>query len=346
MSLMPFRTDLSCPSMPRTSTSASMSMPIASRGTSKSAALVAMPLVTQPARAARRSSGGKGAESTPPSGAGSSLVITKRRVRGMMLPPTAWMGPTVTTAFVPRSQVEWTFTVILPMAGFSRTIVSRCLTPSRFTSLMCSPIPVLLRPSGARSEQVRDHAGRALRAPAKHFPTAGGLAQVIDDGGPQRLRAHHVVVHADARAQAVEPARHVEVLLEVIAQREIEERRPERRQLHRGREASLHDGEMGGGVMPEQVGHVRARVDARPRGQLGGVEPRARDEQHARVGDPVGDERKGGRALGEEAPPHAGPARGDQDHPLVVAVAELAPERGLVRVCGGIEVVRVAREAK
>src|SRR5678815_2459722 len=254
--------------------SASMSMPIASRGTSKRAAFVAMPVVTQAESAASKSSGGKGAESTPPSGAGSSLVITKRRVRGNRFWPRAWTAPTVIVAFVPRSHVDCTFTVILPRAGVSRTILSRCLRPSRFTSFVCSamvfpPAPVV----PALSEQVRDHAGGAFGAPGGHLPDLGALAQVVEDRRSQLLRAGHVVVHADAGAQAVEPAGHVEVLLEMIAQREVEERRLEGRQLHRGGEATLHDGEMGGGVMAEQMRHVRAHVDARPARKLRGVQP-------------------------------------------------------------------------
>ena len=103
---------------PRTSMSASMSMPIASSGTSKRAALVAMPVVTQPASAASSSSGGKGAESTPPSGAG--LVARDHeapRPREEVLAAGRGRRPTVTMALVPRSHVDCTLHGHLPQGG-------------------------------------------------------------------------------------------------------------------------------------------------------------------------------------------------------------------------------------
>src|SRR6266404_4582317 len=61
MSVAPLRTDLSCPSRPRASTSASRSMSIASIGTPNICAFVAIPAVTQPASAERSTSTGFGA---------------------------------------------------------------------------------------------------------------------------------------------------------------------------------------------------------------------------------------------------------------------------------------------
>src|SRR5215813_399875 len=327
--------------------SASISMPIASSGTSKSAAFVAMPLVTQPASAASSSSGGNGAESTPPSGGGSSLWITKRRVRGMKFCPRAWTGPTLTMALVPRSHVDCTLIVIFPRAGLPFTISERCLTPSRFTSFRCSTIGYSPAPAGpARSEQGADHAGGALRAFTRHVASLGRLPQVVEDGAGQIVDAGPVVLHAHAGAQAVEAARDVEVLLEMIAEREVEKGRAEGGQLHRAGEAALDNGEVGGGVMPKQMRHVGAHVDARPRRQLAWVEPGSRDQQHPCVGDLRGDPGEGEGGLSEEILPHAGAPRGDQDDPLVGAILELMPQRHLVGVRGRVEVIGISGEVE
>ena len=45
----------------------------------------------------------------------------------------------------------------------------------------------------------------------------------------------------------VEPVADVEVLLEVVAERDVEERPPCGGQLHASRQASLHDGQIAGG---------------------------------------------------------------------------------------------------
>jgi hypothetical protein len=50
----------------------------------------------------------------------------------------------------------------------------------------------------------------------------------------------------------------VEVLLEVVAQREVQERPPVRRQLHAGRQSPLHDREVAGGQVPVELRDERA----------------------------------------------------------------------------------------
>ena len=52
------------------------------------------------------------------------------------------------------------------------------------------------------------------------------------------------IVHPAAGSVAVEPVGDVEALLEVVAQREVEERPPRRGQLHRRRQPALNDSEV------------------------------------------------------------------------------------------------------
>src|SRR5215510_3096293 len=135
MSVKPLRTDLSCPSRPRKSMSASISTLMPSMGTSNSAALAALPEVRQPANEASSVSAAVAAASTPPRPGGASTVMKKRRVGATTGLPTVSCNPTSTRALAPRRQVERSFTVRLPSAGFSRTFRSISFMPSTSTSL-------------------------------------------------------------------------------------------------------------------------------------------------------------------------------------------------------------------
>src|SRR5207253_4568338 len=85
--------------------------------------------------------------------------------------------------------------------------------------------------------------GDSLRGPGG---TAGldraviGLAlELLDDGGGNYLGRRASEVHRPARPIAIESMAHMEVLLEVMPQREIDERPPVGGQLHSGGEAAL-----------------------------------------------------------------------------------------------------------
>ena len=72
----------------------------------------------------------------------------------------------------------------------------------------------------------------------------------------------------------------MEVLLEVVAQREVEERSPVRRQLHARRQPTLHHREVARGVMPVELVDVRAHLQALVLGQRAWIDPRACDDDH------------------------------------------------------------------
>ena len=87
-------------------------------------------------------------------------------------------------------------------------------------------------------------------------------------------------VHAASGAVALESVADVEVLLEVVAEREVEERASVRRQLHRRRQAALDDGEIAGGEVPVELVHVGADLEPVVRGQRRRVDPRPGDDDH------------------------------------------------------------------
>src|SRR5262249_3371441 len=136
------------------------------------------------------------------------------------------------------------------------------------------------------------------------------------------------------------------LLLEVMAQRKVEERSPERGQLHGGGEAALDDGEIDGGMMPEEIRHEGAHLDAGAPRRLHLREPWTAHEDEARLGNLRGDEGEGLRALPEETPSNPGSSHGGEDDALVGAVAELRAQGGAVGQGAGIEVEGVAGEAE
>src|SRR5215510_4227334 len=326
--------------------SASISTLKPSMGTSKRAALAAIPEVMQPAKAASIVSAAVAAASTPPRPAGASIVTKKRRVGGVAALPSTSCAPISTRALTPRCQVERSFTVRLPSAGFSRTFRSSSFMPSTSTSFSPSAMAVLLVVWAVFLEELGDELRGAVRPVERYLGGVDRLAQVFEHGRAQGFRARAVVVEADPGAETIEPARHVELLLAVMAQRKVEERSPERGQLHGRGEAALNDREIDGGVMLEEIRHEGAHLDARaPRG-LHLREPRAAHEDEARLGNLRGDQREGLRALAEETPPHPrSPHRGEDDA-LVGAVAQLRAQGGTVGEGPRIEVKGVAGEAE
>src|SRR3954462_11550846 len=93
------------------------------------------------------------------------------------------------------------------------------------------------------SKQLREH----RRSPAGAVTLDGAVgdvaaAELLGKRAGDLGRAVRLEGHAAAGAVAVEAVADVEVLLEVVAQREVEEGALRRRQLHRRRQAALDHG--------------------------------------------------------------------------------------------------------
>ena len=71
-----------------------------------------------------------------------------------------------------------------------------------------------------------------------------------------------VVVHAASRAVALEAVADMAALLEVVAEREVEERPAGGGELHRGRQPALDDGEVTRREVLIEVRHEAADLDA------------------------------------------------------------------------------------
>ena len=116
----------------------------------------------------------------------------------------------------------------------------------------------------------------AISAAARAAPSAVDRPVVdlapdlLGDRGGDLVRAVGLEVHAAPGAVALEPVADVEVLLEVVPEREVEERPPVRGQLHRRRQAALDDREVAGGEVAVEVVDVGADLEPVVRGQRAG----------------------------------------------------------------------------
>src|SRR5579872_4356281 len=114
-------------------------------------------------------------------------------------------------------------------------------------------------------------------------PVARFAGELACDRFGDRLRGRVGVFHAATGAVALETVPHVEVLLEVVPQRNIDEGTPCCGQLHRRREATLHKRDVARAKMTVQLRNVRAHVQAVVRRQRCGIDPRTRNDDHAQL---------------------------------------------------------------
>ena len=94
-----------------------------------------------------------------------------------------------------------------------------------------------------------------------------------------------VVVEAAAGAVSAEAVIDVEVLLEVVAQGDVEERAAVGGELHAGRQPALHDGDIAGREMAVQVGDEAPIGDTSAAREPGRVDPWAADDDEAEAID-------------------------------------------------------------
>src|SRR5439155_6369611 len=117
--------------------------------------------------------------------------------------------------------------------------------------------------------------GRGPARPAGlDVPGEHRTLEAVGDRLRERLRGGLVIIHAGAGAVPREAVRDVDVLLEVIAQREIEEWTLRRRELHAGAEPALDHGEVARGEVRIEVGDEAAVFEACDLGQRGAIDPR------------------------------------------------------------------------
>jgi hypothetical protein len=142
-----------------------------------------------------------------------------------------------------------------------------------------------------------------------------------------------------AGAIAVQAVPDVEVLLEVMPQREVEERPLRCGQLHRRRQPALHDGQVAHRQVPVEAIDVAAHLQTgivSKAGKARGVDTWPSDDHHSQLrGEPLR-QGVGGDDLLEECPSDAASAHSHDADLLVLAVAELGSDRGdLVRIGRG-----------
>ena len=158
------------------------------------------------------------------------------------------------------------------------------------------------------------------------------------------LRLGGVELHHPPGSVAREPVLDVEALLEVVPQREAEERPPARGQLHRGGQPALHDREVARREVPVEPVDVGADLQPIGGGQRGRVDAGAGDDDHAQVGHQLARGREGGDHAAQERRADARAAHRDDADLLVGSVAELGPQPLAVAQLGAVEAAHVAGE--
>ena len=144
------------------------------------------------------------------------------------------------------------------------------------------------------------------------------LGDRLGDRPPGRRRR---VVHAAAGAVPLQPMADVAVLLEVVPQREVQERPARGRgQLHRRRQAALDDREVAGDEVAVQV---RGRTPGPRRRPAHRARPGRSAARRPRSSAGPGTRRAASGIRRDDPPqqrlPHPGAADGDDHDPLVVA---------------------------
>src|SRR3989441_5361831 len=141
------------------------------------------------------------------------------------------------------------------LSGWGRQTFFRCRVLRELWQLRRHSVAAGAK-AGRELEHLRDAHGGTPRAVRLHRSVRDCSTQFLDHGGGEPIRRRLVEVHASPGAVAVQPMAHVEVLLEVMAKWEVDERPPIGGQFHRRRESDLDDRKVTDGEVPIQLMHV------------------------------------------------------------------------------------------
>src|SRR4029077_16368638 len=149
-------------------------------------------------------------------------------------------------------------------------------------------------------DEFGDEPGGAGRAAGLDVAVADGLAGQFSNAGGDQVGGGRQVVHAWAGAIAGQPVPDVEVLLEVVSEREVQERALGGGQLHGGGQAALDYGEVAGAQMLIEPVDVTAQFEAGSPGEGGRVNAGAGHHDHPQLGHGLLGQRVGRHNLVEE----------------------------------------------
>src|SRR5258708_134426 len=133
---------------------------------------------------------------------------------------------------------------------------------SRCCSLLSSPVEVCwLGHLLILSDEVGDPGCRTCSAILFNIPVRDLLANLLSDRGGDNVGRCLCKVHTAPSLVAVKAVSHVEVLLEMVAQREVQKRALVRRQLHRRRQPTLHHRQIPDGEVTVQLLDIATHFD-------------------------------------------------------------------------------------
>ena len=165
-----------------------------------------------------------------------------------------------------------------------------------------------------------------------------GAAELGDDHGGEMVGIGRIViVEPPAGAVPLQAVVDVEVLLEVVLQRHVDERPPVGGELHARREPALHDRQIARREVTVEVGHVAVVLHAVARGNERG----SRRGPTTTTNRSAGTSRAGGGHRFDHSPDEVAadtrPADGDHAHQFVGVVPEFGAQRVAVDEVGRVE---------
>src|SRR6266478_4417045 len=124
----------------------------------------------------------------------------------------------------------------------------------------------------SRSEKIRQHACGAGGPAGFHGFEFGRLAKRIHHRIGDHVRRRRRELHAPSGAIAVETMGNMKILLEMVLEREVEERRSGGGQLHAGGEAALHQRQIARREMAIEIRHEGIYLDTLRRMERGWID--------------------------------------------------------------------------
>jgi hypothetical protein len=175
-------------------------------------------------------------------------------------------------------------------------------------------------------------------------PVVDRAGELTGDRLGERIGLCLTEVHPPSGPVSLQAVMHVESLLEVLPERQVDEGPAGGGEFHAGRQAALDHGQVAGRQVPVEMGHVSAYLDALGSRQGSGVDARASDDEHPKGGNLGRRLRVGVDQPAEQVAADAGAAHGHDTDLLVRRIAELPAQLVAVGNVPGVEPGDIAGE--
>src|SRR5688572_8904857 len=209
-------------------------------------------------------------------------------------------------------------------AGFRLSLSMGASTGSALVRPDLSSQPQLAKTAiAARLEQFGNQRRRTCGTVPLHRPIVDLPPDLLRDHHRNRVRRRQVEVHHATRAVLLESVAHVEVLLEVMAQRDVQERPARCCQFHACRQPALYDCQVAGGKVSVELRYEPAHFEALVLTERARIDPWPGNDNHPKRRHSTLRLRKCLDHSAQQVSADTGAADGDDADLFVVSVAEI-----------------------